>query len=211
MRGRIEVPGGLVLRPWELRDAPAVLRAFAEPLMERQADAPVGTLAQAGQWIARRREQGERGTAHAFAVADRDGAALGGVAVGRVDERHRTGWISYWTTSAARGRGVATGGCRALADWCFGELDLFRLELGHRVDNPASCRVARAAGFAAEGVQRQKLAWDGVRHDVETHARLATDPDPAVPEDATVRTERPACAAPTAPTARVTRSARRPV
>ncbi len=74
---------------------------------------------------------------------------------------------------------MATHGCRGLAQWCFAELGLFRLELGHRTDNPASCRVACAAGFTAEGLQRQKLAWDGVRYDVETHARLATDPYPA--------------------------------
>ncbi|WP_235994945.1 GNAT family N-acetyltransferase [Nonomuraea montanisoli] len=52
---------------------------------------------------------------------------------------------------------------------------LFRLELGHRVDNPASCRVAAKAGFLAEGIERGKLVYDGVRHDVERHARLATD------------------------------------
>jgi RimJ/RimL family protein N-acetyltransferase len=56
---------------------------------------------------------------------------------------------------------------------------LFRLELGHRVNNPASCRVASRAGFLVEGLERQKLAYDGVRFDVELHARLATDAVPA--------------------------------
>ncbi|MFJ7220386.1 GNAT family N-acetyltransferase [Streptomyces sp. NPDC098090] len=51
--------------------------------------------------------------------------------------------------------------------------------MGHRTNNPASCKVARAAGFVVEGIQRQKLAYDGVRYDVELHARLATDPEPA--------------------------------
>ncbi|MEU5825029.1 GNAT family protein [Streptomyces sp. NPDC047803] len=176
MNERVELPGGLVLRPWEAADAPAVREAFAEPGMERQADAPVGSVSDAGLWIGRRQEQWSRGTAFAFAVADAAGGALGGVAVSSLDLRHATGWVSYWTGSAARGRGVATLGCRALAHWCFTELDLFRLELGHRTNNPASCRVALAAGFAVEGLQRRKLAYDGVRHDVETHARLATDP-----------------------------------
>ncbi|NEC06575.1 GNAT family N-acetyltransferase [Streptomyces sp. SID7909] len=173
---RMELPGGLVLRPWETTDAPAVREAFAEPGMERQADAPVGSVSDAVLWIRRRQDQWGLGVAFGFAVADASGAALGGVAVSSLGNRHATGWISYWTGSAARGRGVATLGCRALVDWCFAELDLFRLELGHRTNNPASCRVALASGFAAEGVQRQKLAYDGVRYDVETHARLATDP-----------------------------------
>lgn len=146
--------------------------------MGRQADAPVTTAAEAEQWVRRRRDQWRRGVAYGFAVADGGDTALGGVAVGGVNARHSTGWISYWTTAAARGRGVAAHGCRALADWCFTDLGLFRLELGHRTDNPASCRVARAAGFAPEGLQRQKLAYDGVRYDVELHARLATDPRP---------------------------------
>ncbi|WP_406283319.1 GNAT family N-acetyltransferase [Streptomyces sp. NBC_00209] len=178
MNDRIHLPAGLVLRRWETTDAPAVREAFAEPGMERQADAPLATVSDAEQWVRRRQDQWDRRAAFAFAVADASGTALGGVAVSGLDARHATGWISYWTGSAARGRGVATLGCRALADWSFAELALFRLELGHRTNNPASCRVALAAGFAAEGVQRQKLAYDGVRYDVETHARLTTDPVP---------------------------------
>jgi RimJ/RimL family protein N-acetyltransferase len=95
--------------------------------------------------------------------------------VGSVNRRHGTGWVSYWTVEAARGRGVAAGAVRTLADWCFGELGLYRLELGHRVDNPASCRVAIRAGFEVEGLQRAKLSYADGRHDVELHARLITD------------------------------------
>ncbi|MBT2382178.1 GNAT family N-acetyltransferase [Streptomyces sp. ISL-11] len=176
--GRIEAGAGLVLRRWAPSDAAAVMDAFAEPVMRWQAAAPVDSAGAAGRWLAARAEEWDAGAAFAFAVVDGADRVLGNVAVGSVERRHGTGWVSYWTTASARGRGVATAGCRALAGWAFGDLGLFRLELGHRVDNPASCRVARAAGFAAEGLQRQKLVYDGVRHDVETHARLACDPLP---------------------------------
>ncbi|MFJ2587575.1 GNAT family N-acetyltransferase [Streptomyces sp. NPDC087538] len=63
---------------------------------------------------------------------------LGNVAVSAVDQCHRTGWVSYWTAVPARGRGVASLACRPLARWSFDELELFRLELGHRTNNPAS-------------------------------------------------------------------------
>ncbi|MEU4997306.1 GNAT family N-acetyltransferase [Streptomyces sp. NPDC021622] len=164
------------LRPWSGPDAPSVLAAFSAPEMARQADEPVNSIDAASRWIARREEERNDGTAYAFAVVDADDTPLANVSVGAVNLTHAIGWVSYWTAPSARGRGVATWGCAALASWAFGELGLFRLELGHRINNPASCRVAHGAGFAAEGVQRQKLSYDGARYDVELHARLASDP-----------------------------------
>lgn len=165
--------GGLTLRPWSAGDASAVRTAFAEPGMERQAD--IATEQDAADWIRARQEQWAAGSAYSFAVTNGPGL-LGGVMVSSVERRHLTGWVSYWTVAAAQGRGIATSACRLLAAWAFSDLGLFRLELGHRVNNPASCKVARRAGFAVEGLERQKLLYDGVRYDVELHARLATDP-----------------------------------
>ncbi|MFD3516364.1 GNAT family N-acetyltransferase [Streptomyces sp. NPDC058657] len=181
MRDHVETPSGLLLRRWAVSDAPSVLSAFADPLMRGQAAEAVDSQAAARRWIAGGGERWDEGAAYAFAVVDGGGAVLGNVAVGAVDRRHSTGWVSYWTTATARGRGVASQACAALARWAFDEAGLFRLELGHRVNNPASCRVAAAAGFAVEGLQRQKLAYDGVRHDVELHARLASDDGSPLP------------------------------
>ncbi|ARZ71574.1 GNAT family N-acetyltransferase [Streptomyces sp. HU2014] len=178
MREHIEASAGLSLRPWAAGDVAAVTEAFAEPLMRWQLPWPVESAADARRWLADRAERWATGSDFSFAVVDRRDTVLGSVTVGSVDVRHGVGWVSYWTTAPARGRGVATHGCRALADWAFADLGLFRLELGHRVGNRASCRVAGAAGFAVEGLQRQKLRYDGVRYDVETHARLACDPAP---------------------------------
>ncbi|WP_308117536.1 GNAT family N-acetyltransferase [Streptomyces anatolicus] len=102
---------------------------------------------------------------------------FGNVAVGAVDRVHRDGLGLVLDDPAARGKGVCTYACGALSRWAFEELTLFRLELGHRTNNPASCRVARVAGFTVEGLQRRNLTYDGgVHHDVELHARLASDP-----------------------------------
>ena len=57
-------------------------------------------------------------------------------------------------------------------------LDTTRLELGHRVNNPASGHVARSAGFIKEGTERAKFLIDGQRIDVDTYGRLTTDPHP---------------------------------
>lgn len=72
-------------------------------------------------------------------------------------------------------RAFAPAGVRALARWAFDELGLYRLELGHRTDNPASCRVATRSGFAPEGIERARLRYGALRYDVERHARLADD------------------------------------
>lgn len=161
-----------------MRDAAPVTAAFADPLMREQTSRPIGSPEDAQRWIAERTAEWEAGSAFAFSVVDGADTVLGQVSVGAVNRQHSVGWVSYWTTAAARGRGVATQACQALARWAFHEAELFRLELGHRVNNPGSCAVAHAAGFAVEGHQRQKLAYDGVRYDVELHARLATDPEP---------------------------------
>ncbi|MEV4569146.1 GNAT family protein [Nonomuraea sp. NPDC049419] len=185
------------LRAWRDDDAPAVLRAFQAPDLRPQAPWPIVTLTDARGWIA-----SWEGVGHAFAIVEQgvgvsvgvgvgqegargapaddsaDGAGervVGNVAVTRIDD-HRNGWVSYWVVPEARGRGVAVAGVELLARWAFEERGLFRLELGHRTTNAASCRVATKAGFLPEGVERGKLVHEGVRYDVERHARLATDP-----------------------------------
>ncbi|MFI1222287.1 MULTISPECIES: GNAT family N-acetyltransferase [unclassified Streptomyces] len=171
----LTAPEGFLLRPWEPADAQAVLRAFAPAEMGRQTDRPVFDLPGARAWIADRTRERETRTGCSWAVVGEEGVALGCVALGAVNRTHETGWVSYWTATEARGRGVAPAGVRALARWAFGELGLYRLELGHRTDNPASCRVATRSGFAAEGIDRAKLRYGDARYDVERHARLADD------------------------------------
>ncbi|MFC5833661.1 GNAT family N-acetyltransferase [Nonomuraea insulae] len=157
------------LRKWREDDAPVVLRAFQSPDLGRQAPWPVVTLKDASGWIA-----SWDGVGQAFAVTADGGRVVGNVAVTKMDG-HGNGWVSYWVLPEARGRGIAVVATELLARWAFDERGLFRLELGHRMNNPASCRVATKAGFAAEGIERAKICYGGVRYDVERHARLATD------------------------------------
>lgn len=87
--------------------------------------------------------------------------------------------IGYSVHPDARGQGVARSAVITLARWLTRDSDgplLARVQLDHSVENPASCRVADAAGFLQEGVRRAFLplrdtaAPDGVRrHDVCLH------------------------------------------
>ncbi|MEU0486629.1 GNAT family protein [Streptosporangium sp. NPDC006013] len=158
------------LRGWRPDDMWVVLDAFSSPDMAEQAARPIDTAQAALEWMG---VWGFRDDARAFAVVS-NGEVVGNVAVSNIDA-HETGWVSYWTIPRARGRGVAVAAARKMAEWAFRERGLFRLELGHRVSNTASCAVATRAGFRSEGVERAKLSHQGVRYDVERHARLATD------------------------------------
>lgn len=167
----------VLLRPWRPTDAPALVaaRASAADLDTQFPDVDLSTTDQAAAHIASALPFGGR-TKH-WAIVD-DGVAVGDIALSAIEWRHETAWVSYWLAAGARGRGLATAALTAVADYAFAD-GLFRLELGHRVNNPASCRVASRAGFVAEGLERAKLRYGDERFDVETHARLATDPVPA--------------------------------
>lgn len=167
----------VVLRPWISGDASALSEASqsASDLATQFGGADLSTLAAAEAFI----DQSLRFDEHVknWAVVE-DDVAIGNVGASAIEFRHGTAWMYYWLAAGARGKGYATGALIAVSDWVF-EKGLYRLELGHRVNNPASCRVATAAGFLAEGIEREKLRYGDVRYDVETHARLATDPAPA--------------------------------
>lgn len=107
-----------------------------------------------------------------------DSNRLVGVVAVTVDRTNRSGWFWYWMNRTHRGRGWTSRAAATVADVALREWGLERLELGHRMTNPASGRVALAAGFVHEGLERGKFLVEGARVDVVTYGRLATDPVP---------------------------------
>lgn len=164
------------LRPWVAEDAPALSAAYQENLELRIqfGGANLSTIGQAHRYI--RQQLSFSGSSRPWAIA-LDDVVVGHVGLSAIERRHGTAWASYWLTSEARGHGYAARALATVAGVAF-EDGLFRLELGHRINNPASCGVASRAGFLAEGIERQKLQYGTERFDVETHARLRTDPRP---------------------------------
>lgn len=174
--GPIRGVAAIELRKWQRDDTASVLEAFSSADMRNQSSFPITSTTEAAAWIGQVLASWDAGKAYCWAIARESGEPVGAVTVSALDRVHDIGWISFWTSEAARGAGLASTGTRMLADWCFKELGLFRLELGHRTNNPASCKVARRAGFLVEGLERAKLSYGGERFDVELHAKLATDP-----------------------------------
>ena len=167
----------IALRPWTPADAEALQQAWqtAPDLATQFGSAELTSPAAARAYIDESLLFDER--ARNWAIVD-DGVAVGNVAATALELGLVTAWISYWLAPAARGRGLATDAVLAVSDWAFRN-GLHRLELGHRVNNPASCRVATASGYRAEGIEREKLRYGAERFDVELHARLRSDPAPA--------------------------------
>ncbi|MGO1317885.1 MAG: GNAT family N-acetyltransferase [Cellulomonadaceae bacterium] len=166
---------GVHLRTLRPQDAPDVLAAFASSTdMARQGS--VTTLGEAERYVASLLAPG---SSHRPWAIDDDGRLVGLVCVS-VDEENRTGWFWDWMNAAARGRGWASRAAATIADQALTQWGLERLELGHRVNNPASGAVAHAAGFIKEGTERAKFLVDGRRIDVDTYGRLRSDPAPRV-------------------------------
>lgn len=168
------------LRPWDESDAESLRRAFtvSGDLAAQVGDVDLSTLDRCEQFITQQLAVSSPSVRN-FAISV-DGTAVGNVGVSNMETRHDTGWVYFWVSANARGQGLASRALNCAAHWAFTERQLFRLELGHRINNSASCSVATTAGFLAEGIERQKLKYGSQRFDVETHAGLKTDKAPTI-------------------------------
>ncbi|WP_404285922.1 GNAT family N-acetyltransferase [Glutamicibacter arilaitensis] len=163
------------LRPLRTSDAPQVLAAFSSnPDMARQG--MVSTLPEAEDYI----QLLLKNPAQQVPLAVVKNSALIGLVCGSIDESNLNAWVWYWLHAEHRGRGLGSRALAALAAELFSTYRLQRLELGLRVNNPASKQVAERSGFILEGRERGKFLIDGQRIDVLNYARLASDPIPPI-------------------------------
>ncbi|WP_217254750.1 GNAT family N-acetyltransferase [Streptomyces sp. AC602_WCS936] len=167
---------GLLLRPWRTADAPAVHAAFQDPVMHQWHIRAADSEEEVRGWIAEWQRGWEQERNVQWAVADGAGdRLLGRVALRQVELGDGVAEVAYWTTAAARGRGVAARATRTLARWALDDIGFQRLELSHALANEASCRVAAKAGFALEGTKRSALLHADGWHDMHLHARIRGD------------------------------------
>ncbi len=165
---------GVMLREYEPADAPDLVAAFADKGIALWNPGPSGPMAPA-EFMAGRNDWSE--TSHAsWAVADATGRLVGSVSVHRIDPDQADAEIGYWVAPWTRRQGHATRAVVAASRFAFEQLSLHRLYLYHAVDNPGSCAVARAAGFAHEGTLRESFRYaDSLYHDEHLHSLLAGD------------------------------------
>ncbi|MFI7502133.1 GNAT family N-acetyltransferase [Streptomyces sp. NPDC049687] len=167
---------GLLLRPWRAEDAPAVYTAFQDPLMHQWHIRSADSEEEVAGWIAEWQQSWGTERSAQWAVVDEDTHLLvGRVALRTILLSEGTAEVAYWTTRAARGRGVAVRATAALTRWALDEIGFHRLELSHATANEASCRVAVKAGFTLEGTLRSAVLHQDGWHDMHLHARVQGD------------------------------------
>lgn len=114
-------------------------------------------------WYAARREDAARGRGLSWAITDlTDDRLRGAVVLAGLDHRphaRRVTQLGYWLLADARGQGFARAAielvaAHALAPVADGGLGAGRLSAHVDVDNVASARTLRAAGFVHSGTER---------------------------------------------------------
>ncbi|HEX6873372.1 MAG TPA: GNAT family N-acetyltransferase [Micromonosporaceae bacterium] len=176
---RVEA-GPLILRRFRDEDADDLTAGCADPVTQRflpNLPRPY-TPDDARWWITEGSVAAfaNGGAAYAFADPATDrllgGGGFAGIHFGATE-------MGYWVAPWARGRGLGTAAAKAMTAQAMAH-GAQRVVVRTAQDNPASQRVALAAGFSREGVQRGGgQARDGGRYDVVVWARLAGDPDRA--------------------------------
>lgn len=169
----------LVIRPPAVEDAPAAFELLNDPdvkLWNPARECP--DLETAEAWCRGGADWADGSHATWHAIDKATSRMVGNISLFAIDADDRVAKIGYRVHPAARGRGVARQMVDAVTRWAFEERGLMRVQLEHSVHNPASCRVAVAAGFVYEGTARSAYAVPGSsdREDCHIHGRLPGDP-----------------------------------
>jgi ribosomal-protein-alanine N-acetyltransferase len=97
-----------------------------------------------------------------FVFQNTDDTLVGGITVSRVQRGvAQMCSIGYWVGEPHQSKGFTTDAVRAVARYCFDDLNLHRVEAACQPHNAASRKVLQKAGFTEEGLARRYLKIDG--------------------------------------------------
>ncbi len=168
----------LVLRPFEIHDAPSVeklagTREVAETTLAIPHPYPAGGAA---PWIEMHAGAWQRGERLTLAICDRVGPEqlLGAISL-VIEREHSRGEIGYWIAREKWGRGYASEAAHAVTGYAFADVELHRVQGRCFTRNPASARVMQKLGMRLEGVHRQAHFRFGRFEDSAMYAILAAE------------------------------------
>lgn len=108
--------------------------------------------------------------------ADDNNQLVGGITISNVRRGiAQTAQLGYWIGQPFANQGYMTEAVRAVADFCFGQLGLNRVEAACLLKNNPSTCVLEKCGFSREGIARKYLKINGVYQDHILFALLKDD------------------------------------
>jgi RimJ/RimL family protein N-acetyltransferase len=166
--------GVIVLRPSEERDVPSIADASHDPEARQWLDDEPLTLERQRDLVSRAQERWRSGRGAPFVIAD----ATTDVALGLLNVQFDDDEVAGLAVSVfpdARGRGVAPRALRLGAKWAALELGVQRVYAEAAVENVASIRAIKKAGFQREGLLRAHCKTHGRRHDCVMFSVVPSD------------------------------------
>jgi RimJ/RimL family protein N-acetyltransferase len=167
----------LVLRPFELGDAPRV------KLLAGDRDVAAMTLnvphpyedGIAEKWIGSHQERFDKGEETVVAITLKGSGELIGAMGLILKVDHEKAELGYWIGKPYWGHGYCTEAARAFLRYAFTELRLNRVHAYHFHHNPASGHVLKKIGMQYEGRLRQHVKKWGQFIDNELYSILRSE------------------------------------
>lgn len=173
----------LVLREITHDDAPALLSVHGDAEAMRWYGTDPLTRPEQAQALVRVfagwRQLANPGTRWGLARIDAPHPLLGSCGLFSWNRAWRKCTVGYELAAPAQGQGLMREALCAVLDYGFAHMDLNRVEAQIHPANTASLRLARALGFAEEGVLREVAFWGGRHHDLLQLALLRRHWPPA--------------------------------
>ena len=165
----------LILRPFELSDAPAIFRYSSDlENTKYMLWEPNKTLAAVKEFIRAELKKYKSGRDYDYAFVLKETGAMigtGGAIVGEGVYAH-TAELGYILDKRYWGRGYAPEAMRALTEYLFSEKGIRRVQAKHFIGNPASGRVMEKIGMKYEGTLTDFLFARGAFQTVKIYAMI---------------------------------------
>lgn len=153
--------GSVILRPFELGDAPLIASVATDPLIPLITTVPSGgTEADVRAYIERQQERLSTGVGYSFAIANAEtDEAVGQIGLWTREIETGRATTGYWVGQEFRRRGYLKAALRILTAWAVTLPEVERLQLFVEPWNEGSWRAAEACGYQREGLLRR---WERV-------------------------------------------------
>ena len=163
----------LLLRRMRLDDAEAMYAYASDPEVTRYVLFETHRSIEDSEAFLRLAAEGyERGDFGGWGVVLKDSGAFIGTCGAEASPEHARAELGYVLSREHWGKGLMPEAVRAIIRFCFGRLDLNRVQARCMAENTASARVMEKAGMTYEGTLRESEFIKGVYRDMKLYSIL---------------------------------------